>query len=158
VSATLLYAEPPWPADMQVYPLRQERIGPVLSPRYAGAACLLDQPAEVLLGEALLHTRSRPGAWRDWAERQGLDAAQLRNGQGFEHLYYLLEAALSGLGVAIAPQLLVADDIAAGRLLAPWGFVETRHQLGLWVPERQPQGPAQQLADWLGKALQQADA
>ena len=67
-------------------------------------------------------------------------------------------SALSGLGVAIAPQLLVADDIAAGRLLAPWGFVETRHQLGLWVPERQPQGPAQQLADWLGKALQQADA
>lgn len=158
VSATLLYAEPPWPADMQVYPLRQERIGPVLSPRYSGAARLLDQPAEVLLGEALLHTRSRPGAWRDWAELQGLDAAQLRSGQGFEHLYYLLEAALSGLGVAIAPQLLVADDIAAGRLLAPWGFVETRHQLGLWVPERQPQGPAQQLADWLGKALQQADA
>ena len=31
---------------------------------------------------------TRWGAWRDWAERQGLDAAQLRNGQGFEHLYY----------------------------------------------------------------------
>jgi hypothetical protein len=29
----LVFAEPPWPADMQVYELASERIGPVLSPR-----------------------------------------------------------------------------------------------------------------------------
>ena len=57
--------------------------------------------------------------------------AELVLGQGFEHLYYLLEAAVAGLGVAIAPQLLVADDLAAGRLAAPWGFVETPARLAL---------------------------
>jgi hypothetical protein len=31
----LVFAEPPWPADMQVYELASERIGPVLSPRFA---------------------------------------------------------------------------------------------------------------------------
>ncbi|MGB3595973.1 MAG: LysR substrate-binding domain-containing protein, partial [Pseudomonas neustonica] len=101
-------------------------------------------------------TQSRSQAWADWARLQQIDPAKLTQGQGFEHLYYLLEAALSGLGVAIAPQLLVADDLATGRLLAPWGFVETQHQLGLWVPARQPQGAAQQLADWLIAQMQES--
>lgn len=153
VSATLLFAAPPWPADMQVYPLAEERIGPVFSPRFARADSLQQQPASVLLQQALLHTESRPQAWVDWARASGLDTAQIQQGQGFEHLYYLLEAALSGLGVAIAPQLLVADDLAAGRLLAPWGFVATGNHLSLWVPARQPQAAARELADWLTEAL-----
>lgn len=153
VSATLLFAAPPYPADMQVHELASERIGPVFSPRYAGAAALAQQPAEKLTTEPLLHTLSRQQAWPDWARASGLDPASLRQGQGFEHLYYLLEAALSGLGVAIAPELLVADDVASGRLLAPWGFVDTANKLSLWVPERQPQAQARQLADWLERNL-----
>lgn len=149
VSATLLFAQPPWPADMQVYPLLPEHIGPVFSPRYARAALLANQSVAELKQESLLHTRSRPGAWADWARGVDLEPQSLRQGQGFEHLYYLLEAALSGLGVAIAPQLLVADDIASGRLLAPWGFVETTNQLSLWSPARQPQAQVRQLAEWL---------
>lgn len=154
VSATLLFAEPPWPADMQVYELARERIGPVFSPRYAGAPALLGQPAERLADEALLHTLSRQRAWPDWARASGLDPASLRQGQGFEHLYYLLEAALAGLGVAIAPQQLVADDIAAGRLLAPWGFVGTSHYLTLWTSTRTAHTPSARLADWLRSQLQ----
>ncbi|MGH1448765.1 MAG: LysR family transcriptional regulator [Pseudomonadaceae bacterium] len=153
VSATLLFAEPPWPADMQVYPLLSERIGPIFSPRYSRAALLEGQPVAALETETLLHTLSRPQAWADWAHAVGLEPRQLRQGQGFEHLYYLLEAALSGLGVAIAPELLVADDIASGRLLAPWGFVETANQLSLWSPARQPQAQVRQLADWLKSNL-----
>lgn len=153
VSATLLFAAPPWPADMRVYPLTNERIGPVFSPGYARAAVLQGQSAAGLAAEPLLHTLSRPQAWTDWARAAGLDAASLHSGQGFEHLYYLLEAALAGLGVAIAPELLVADDVAAGRLLAPWGFVETTSQLALWVPARQPQRQAELLASWLKSNL-----
>ena len=136
VSATLLFAAPPWPADMHVYPLLGERIGPVFSPGFAHAPALQGKPPASLAGEPLLHTLSRPQAWTDWARASGVDEGSLHAGQGFEHLYYLIEAALAGLGVAIAPQLLVADDIASGRLLAPWGFVETANQLALWVPGR----------------------
>lgn len=61
-----------------------------------------------------------------WFAAQRLDARQLQPGTGFDHLTYLLEAAAAGLGVAIAPEdLAVSTDIASGRLLAPWGFVET---------------------------------
>ncbi|MCW3150466.1 LysR family transcriptional regulator [Stutzerimonas stutzeri] len=149
LDATLWYAEPPWPADMRVFELAAERIGPVLSPYHARAAELRSAPPAALLGEALLHTVSRPQAWPSWARQQGLDPAGLRLGQSFEHLYFLLEAALAGLGVAIAPQQLVADDLAAGRLLAPWGFVETSARLALWVPARRSDRRAERLAEWL---------
>jgi DNA-binding transcriptional LysR family regulator len=154
VDATLWFAEPPWPADMQVFELAAERIGPVLSPRYAHFAALHQAPAAALLGEPLLHTSSRPQAWPSWAASNELDAAALKLGQGFEHLYYLLEAAAAGLGVAIAPQQLVADDLAAGRLVAPWGFVETSARLALWVPARRLDKRAQLLADWLRNELE----
>ncbi|MBU1281824.1 MAG: LysR family transcriptional regulator [Gammaproteobacteria bacterium] len=154
VDATLWFAEPPWPADMQVFELAAECIGPVLSPRYAHFAALHQAPAAALLGEPLLHTSSRPQAWPSWAASNALDATTLKLGQGFEHLYYLLEAAAAGLGVAIAPQQLVADDLAAGRLVAPWGFVETSARLALWVPARRLDKRAQLLADWLRNELE----
>jgi DNA-binding transcriptional LysR family regulator len=154
VDATLWFAEPPWPADMQVFELAAERIGPVLSPRYAHFAALHQAPAAALLGEPLLHTSSRPQAWPSWAASNALDATTLKLGQGFEHLYYLLEAAAAGLGVAIAPQQLVADDLAAGRLVAHWGFVETSARLALWVPARRLDKRAQLLADWLRNELE----
>ena len=154
VDATLWFAEPPWPADMQVFELAAERIGPVLSPRYAHFAALHQAPAAALLGEPLLHTSSRPQAWPSLAASNALDATTLKLGQGFEHLYYLLEAAAAGLGVAIAPQQLVADDLAAGRLVAPWGFVETSARLALWVPARRLDKRAQLLADWLRNELE----
>ena len=153
LDATLCFAAPPWPADMQVFELAEERIGPVLSARHARYAVLRAAPPAALLGEPLLHTASRPQAWPQWARAQGLDPAGLVLGQGFEHLYYLLEAAVAGLGVAIAPQLLVADDLAAGRLEAPWGFVETPARLALWVPARGADPRAVELAEWLRNEL-----
>lgn len=153
LDALLVYAEPPWPADMQVHVLAEERIGPVLSPHFAGFERLQGAPAKALLGEALLHTTSRPQAWPTWALEQGLEPAALHYGQAFEHLYYLLEAAVAGLGVAIAPQPLVADDLRAGRLSAPWGFSPTPAALALWVPRRAADGRAEQLAQWLRAEL-----
>ncbi|WP_415845909.1 LysR family transcriptional regulator [Stutzerimonas zhaodongensis] len=153
LDATLLYAEPPWPADMQVFELAGERIGPVLSPHHPQCAALRDTSASALLGEALLYTASRPQAWPAWAKANGLQPEALRMGQGFDHLYFLLEAALAGLGVAIAPHQLVADDLRQGRLLAPWGFVETRAMLALWVPSRRKDQRAERLAGWLRQQL-----
>ncbi|WP_217475607.1 LysR family transcriptional regulator [Stutzerimonas stutzeri] len=153
LDATLWFAEPPWPADMQVHELAVERIGPVLSPHHPRFAALSQARPDELLGEPLLYTASRPQAWPAWALGNGLDPARLQMGQGFEHLYFLLEAALAGLGVAIAPHQLVADDLRQGRLLAPWGFVETQARLVLWVPARRADRRAAMLADWLRQQL-----
>jgi len=54
LDATLWYAEPPWPADMQVFELAAERIGPVLSPHHPRCAELRGAPAAALLGDELM--------------------------------------------------------------------------------------------------------
>ena len=130
VDVGLLLQAPPWPAAWQVYDLAPERIGPVLSPRHPDFERLRALPASALCDEPLLYTASRPQAWPDWARAMGLAPESMRQAQALPHLYFLLEAAAAGLGVAIAPQPLVADDLTSGRLLAPWGFRETA---GRWI-------------------------
>ena len=44
------------------------------------------------------------------------------HGQTFDHYYFALEAAMAGLGIAVAPWHLVANEVLSGRLLAPFGF------------------------------------
>ncbi|WP_434772914.1 LysR family transcriptional regulator [Pseudomonas entomophila] len=154
LDAWLAFAEPPWPSDMQVHVLAPERIGPVMSPYLKGFEDVRQVAPERLLEERLLQTSSRPQAWPIWARQQHLDPARLTFGQDFEHLYYLLEAALAGLGVAIAPEPLVADDLRAGRLVAPWGFTPTTAALSLWVPRRTNDQRAERLAQWLRAELE----
>ncbi len=154
LDAVLMIGEPPWPDGWQVRELAVERIGPVVSPRHPDAGTLLPHSPSVLLEHPLLHTASRPQAWPAWATRHAIDPAALRYGTGFEHLYYLLEAAVAGLGVAIAPQQLVADDIAAGRLAAPWGFIETDARWCLCSRSGPQDERIGQLASWLRRELE----
>ena len=151
--AALALAAPPWPAGWQVHELAPERIGPVVSPRYAGLARLIDRDESALCDEALLHTSSRPQAWPAWAQTYGIPATSLRYGQGFARLFYLLEAAVAGLGVAIAPIQLVQDDLHAGRLLAPWGFRQTPAFWILATPRRRNDARVDALVAWLRNAL-----
>ena len=151
--ASLVFLDQACPETMQAYTLDTERIGPVLSPLYQQASTLRTATAAQLLKEPLLFTRSRPQAWPQWVQAQQLPVTDLRYAQGFEHLYYLLEAAVAGLGVAIAPEHLVRSDIANGRLIAPWGFVETSAKLVLLTRKNQHTQRAQQLAQWLINSL-----
>ncbi len=153
LDTALMLGQSPWPTGWQVQALAAERIGPVFSPAMPGASLLAAQPLHALLGQPLLHTRSRPQAWPTWAARNGLDDAGLCYGTGFEHLYYLLEAAVAGLGIAIAPEPLVADDLVSGRLIAPWGFVETEGCWALCSASEQPHPQADVLAQWLRTQL-----
>ena len=156
LDAALLLGEAPWPAAWQVWPLAPERIGPVLSPRHARFAVLRDGPPRALLDEPLLHTASRPQAWPRWlASHRLTDAPRL--GTGFDHLTYLLEAAVAGLGVAIAPRELVQADLDSGRLVAPWGFADTGGTWALCAARGNPDARIPLLADWLRRDLLSAD-
>ncbi|CAM0998380.1 LysR family transcriptional regulator [Rhodanobacter sp. Root179] len=153
LDALLLLSAPPWPAGWQVDTLAPERIGPVVSPRYGGWPRLQGQPPGCLLDEPVLHTTSRPQAWPDWLRGMDLPPSRPPGGAGFPHLYHLLEAAIAGLGVAIAPAPLVADDLATGRLLAPWGFQPTTGHWILATPQRSGDRRAVALARWLRQEL-----
>lgn len=154
--AALALRAAPWPADWKVHELAPERIGPVVSPRYVHLDRLLQGGEFGLCDEALLHTTSRPQAWPEWAQLSGILPASLHYGQGFTRLFYLLEAAVAGLGVAIAPAQLVQDDVKAGRLLAPWGFRQTQAHWILATPRRRNDKRIEALALWLRNALREA--
>ncbi|MFC0267173.1 LysR family transcriptional regulator [Kushneria aurantia] len=155
VSASLAFISPPWPAGMRVIELAEETIGAVATPTIT--APLEGRPPAALFDATLLDTTSRPQAWPQWAAAMGLDDEQLararREGQSFEHLYYLLEAALAGLGMAIAPRLVIAGELASGRLIAPWGFVDTGARLCLQMPRESAERGGEQLAQWLREEL-----
>jgi len=132
--AIRLGAGGPWPKGVEALPFLEEEIGPVCSPELSGRR-KLKAPAD-LRQHALLHTDTRPEAWADWAARRGVVGLALEptTGTRFEHFYFMLEAAVSGLGVAMAPRPLVAEDLKLGRLVAPLGFVPSGRRYHLVYP------------------------
>lgn len=121
----------PWPMGYHVEPLFAEKVGPVCRPDKA-ATWFSTKKADAALkpGAPPLHTRTRPGAWQEWATAAGQPAPDAP-GQSFEHFYFSLQAAVAGLGVAIGPWHLVRDDLDSGVLAAPLGFVEDGSRLSL---------------------------
>lgn len=166
VDAVLRFQSPPLECgdDEQLHILGPERIGPVMRPgqwpELESATSLSPDPLAAQLDKLpLLHTSSRPDAWADWARHQGLELANPHPAAeqlNFEHLSYLLEASLVGLGIGIAPDYLVEEDLRSGRLVAPWGFVTTEAHLTLVIPGDRgaPRHPATaELVAWLSSAL-----
>jgi len=96
--------------------LVEERM-PVCSP-----ALLRRQPLCVpadLHAHALLHTLSLPRLWPDWLAKARVASLSPAASLTFDHFYLTLQAAVDGIGVAMGPTALVADDLAAGRLVGP---------------------------------------
>jgi LysR family transcriptional regulator, glycine cleavage system transcriptional activator len=86
----------------------------VVSPKMQGIEALTDVKA--LLPNMLLHLRSRPQAWPRWFELAGLPRAHSTGGRFFDHYFLSLEAAINGMGVVLAPEVLVEEDLRLGRL------------------------------------------
>ncbi|SFU11309.1 transcriptional regulator GcvA [Mesorhizobium sp. YR577] len=68
----------------------------------------------------LLHSVRRREDWQRWLQFAGSERLAAATNVFFESSSLAYQAALSGLGVAIAMHALVEDDIAAGRLVVPF--------------------------------------
>ena len=98
--------------DWSVQKLMAERMGPVHAP----SSTEFRDGNYVALG-----SRTRPAAWDHWL-RDHPDAPRPRAIKFFDHHFLMIEAALGGLGTAMAPHLLVGDEVRRHRLAAPCGF------------------------------------
>ncbi len=90
---------------------------PVLSPGLM-ASCPLRSPAD-LDRHTLLHAATLRSAWPRWLAAANVPNLKPARQQVFEHFYFAIQAALEGLGVIMGPVALIADELRAGRLLAP---------------------------------------
>jgi LysR family glycine cleavage system transcriptional activator len=97
--------------------MREHRL-PVCSPALVTRR-RLRKPSD-LRDQTLLHTAALPGAWPDWLRAAGVPDLVPKSALTLEHFYLTLQAAVDGLGVAIGPAALVADDVAEGRLVKPF--------------------------------------
>ncbi|MEY3639950.1 MAG: hypothetical protein RIR68_3083 [Pseudomonadota bacterium] len=65
----------------------------------------------------LLQQSTRPEAWRQWFNTQGLDPSQSMAGPRYEQFSMQVAAAQSGLGVSLMPTVLVTDELEEGKLV-----------------------------------------
>ncbi len=124
--------------------LTENRIGLVCTPALA-ARELRDAPRLV--------ARTRPGGWAEWS---GLTGRPEPDGptRTLTHLHFVADAATAGLGAAVLPWIIVAEDIAAGRLVAPFGFVADGGALAAIRSGGETGRAARTVIRWLGEQAQ----
>ncbi|MCA3561284.1 MAG: LysR family transcriptional regulator [Aestuariivirga sp.] len=116
----------PLQPDWSVQSLMPERVGPVHQPKLGDAFQKGDYVA--------IGSTTRPDAWQNWL-REHPDAPKPRSMRMLDHHFLVIEAALSGLGVALCPRVLVRQDVNQSRLAAPYGFDPDGTAYGLISPK-----------------------
>lgn len=106
---------------------------PVCRPGFVGG-----DPA-ALAGVTLLHVDApqRAGDWAAWLKGAGVTGIDAGAGIRFENSTQAIQAALSGVGVAMGHGPFVIDDIAAGQLAAPFAHVQRSGRDFMLVCERE---------------------
>lgn len=96
--------------------LFDEHLGPCRRPRSTSAVAAR---VEELARETLIHDERR-GNWLVWLRSVGARTVDATGGSHYSDPGLAIDAALAGQGVALVSDVLAADEIAAGRLQAPF--------------------------------------
>jgi LysR family glycine cleavage system transcriptional activator len=98
--------------------IMNETVSPVCAPDYRDRKGGLGSPGEVVKCQ-LIHEIGMNTTWERWFAMMDLPYPGTR-GPGYSHGSMSIEAAVRGEGVALGRSVLVAEDLAAGRLVAPF--------------------------------------
>jgi LysR family glycine cleavage system transcriptional activator len=112
----------PPPPDVIAQRLMGVHLFPVCHPSLLAKDPPLRQVAD-LQAHTLLRSSARPDDWANWCRAAGATNVDPESGTRFESSSLAYQAALEGIGVAMGIFPLVADDLAAGRLVVPLDFV-----------------------------------
>lgn len=135
------------PDSLDKYLLFPDHMGPVCNAETYHLNTIND-----LLKYPLLHTHSNKNAWPIWFERSNLNVQTKSNDRYFDRLNLMIEAAVSGLGIAIAPQILVEKEILNGRIIAPFGFIECDYNFYAIVRKNSANSAVMNIVNWLQNA------
>lgn len=143
--------------DLDVTELFREEFFPVCSPDLVRAPAALQEP-EDLRQQTLLHVDWAPSVghwptWKNWFDVAGIEHDNVDHGPRFSHQHLAYQAAAHGQGVALGSTALVADDLATGRLVRPFG-ISVSVDWGYYVvcrPGRAEEPTISAFRDWLLK-------
>lgn len=106
--------------DLKAELLLEEDVSPVCSPKLLEAPHPLRTPAD-LKHHTLIHDDFHID-WAVWLRTAGVEGVDPYRGPTFYSSGHAVQAAIMGDGVALGRSALVADDLAAGRLVQPFSF------------------------------------
>ncbi|KEA63627.1 Transcriptional regulator, LysR family [Marinobacterium lacunae] len=144
------YGHGSWPGATCIE-LFGEEVVPVCSPSIISDH-ILNNAAEVA-SLPLLQCASRPEAWHEWFEDQGINTDNSYHGTRFDTFYMCIRAAKAGCGVALIPRFLVEEELADGKLITPWGYKKiSRNKHFIAFPEHSGDVPKiEKFVSWILK-------
>ncbi|GJM11429.1 MAG: transcriptional regulator [Lysobacteraceae bacterium] len=118
IDVAIRYGAGNW-AGVRADPLLTEDVFPVCSPALLTGDHPLRKPSDLRF-HTLLHDDFSREDWKLWLLAVGNTSIDPSRGLSFSHTSMMLEAALSGHGVALGRTPLVQDDLINGRLVKPF--------------------------------------
>lgn len=118
VDAAIRYGAGDWPGVASDYIAGREFV--LIAAAGLPAGQRMRRPADIAT-HTVLHHEQAPVAWRQWAAHHGVPEAHTLSGPRFAQYSALIQAAASGLGIGLVPQVLVLDELAQGTLVVPCG-------------------------------------
>lgn len=128
--------------------LLDEHVVPACAPEVAERHGFTD-PQDVMRAP-LLFIATRRDAFAQWLEGHGV-ADEVPRGMVFDQFATLAQAAKHGLGVAMLPLFLIAEDLRRGTLVSAYGppVPAAGGYYLVWPTSRQDYAPIQRLSRWL---------
>ena len=99
----------------------------------------------------ILQVANAPDDWPAWLKAARLSGLDLSHAQQFDYPAFALQAAVDGLGVAMARAPFVADDLAARRLVRPFKLAVPKGKGWYLVhrPAQEANGALRAFRDWI---------
>ncbi|TCT01511.1 LysR substrate-binding domain-containing protein [Aquabacter spiritensis] len=109
-----------WPGLDATFLMGAE-ITPACSPQLLARGRGLRSPEDVL-HYTRLHSTTDPDDWRTWLAAARVSADDIDRGPRLDSFVLVIGAAVAGLGIGIIRRTLIAEDLAKGRLVAPFSL------------------------------------
>lgn len=157
IDVEIRYGDGNWP-DLSVEKIADEFIFPVCSPSLLEEDSPLSSVNDVKNFE-LIHDRMVIG-WPNWLEEAGGDPEGTKKGMHYNHSHLVFQSAIAGHGFALGRSLLVANDLAEKRLIAPFKtMLKSNFSYYLVCPKDLSEKPwIRSFYDWLAdQAAQTSD-
>ncbi|WP_144577996.1 LysR substrate-binding domain-containing protein [Agrobacterium sp. DE0009] len=125
-------------------------LSPLCTPKFAET---LKTPADLM--EATLLRSYRADEWSTWFAAAGVTpAAQVNAGIVFDTSLGMMEAALQGLGVALAPPSMFSRHLASGAIVQPFPVTISLGSYWLTRLQSKPPTPAMQaFSEWMFETI-----
>ncbi|RRN69592.1 LysR substrate-binding domain-containing protein [Agrobacterium deltaense] len=125
-------------------------LSPLCTPKLAET---LKTPADLM--ESTLLRSYRADEWSNWFAAAGVTpAAQVNAGIVFDTSLGMMEAALQGLGVALAPPSMFSRHLASGAIIQPFPVTISLGSYWLTRLQSKPPTPAMQaFSDWMFESI-----